>query len=339
MSDILNFVNDTTQISNCKYFFNNEVFSNTTISIAFDDKFIYKYSCDWLYLILYYFNPDNPSGIYNSLKSIFIKYKSINGTFIPGNSVLVSSSFSSGTIHGYLGIFEILIDLQTKTFDKYIVHQNAQKGIKELIELSVPKDKILYIDGDNLYDFEHLTLIPIRSHLIHFSPIDIPYLQQTIIPFLDDLLFKIESPVNECIAVIKSSKSSNITNDGIFMHDEIVNFCNKNIIKLVEPTDYSEDNYARIVHGAKKIVFSWGTTFHKGMLYISDNCKHIDVLVYGKVFETQYKSDSVSSNPFPQKYKQATIKYHIISSLSMFRPLNIPNRKMLLTKIDKYRKM
>jgi hypothetical protein len=338
MSDILSYVNDTTQISNCKYFFNNEVFSNTTISIAFDDKFIYKYSCDWLYLILYYFNPDNPSGIYNSLESIFIKYKSTNGTFIPGNSVLVSSSFSSGTIHGYLGILEILIDLQLKTFDKYIVHQNAQKGIKELIELSIPKDKILYIDGDNLYDFEHLTLIPIRSHLIHFSPSDIPYLQQTIIPFLDDLLFKIESPVNESIAVIKSSKSSNITNDGIFMHNEIVNFCNKNMIKLVEPTDYSEDNYARIIHGAKKIIFSWGTTFMKGMLYISDDCKDIDVLVYGEVFQTQYNSYSVSSNPFPQKYKQATIKYHLISSLNMFSHGNNTNRKILLRMIDKYRK-
>ena len=321
MSDILSFVNDSTQISNCKYFFNNELYSNTTISIAFDDNFIYKYSCDWLYLILvYYFNPDSPSELYNNLKSIFIKYKSTNGTFIPGNSVLVSSSFSSGTIHGYLGIFEILIDLQTKTFDKYIVHQNAQKGIKELIELSVPKDKILYINGDNLYDFEHLTLIPIRSHSTHFSPSEIPYLQQTIIPFLDNLLFKIESPVNECIAVIKSSTSSNTTNDGVFNHDEVVNFCNENIIKLIEPTDYSEDNYARIIHGAKKIITSWGTSFMKAMLYISDNCEHIDVLVYGEVFESQYKSTSESSNPYPHKYKQATIKYHLISSLSMFTP-------------------
>jgi hypothetical protein len=337
MSDILSFVKDNTQISNCKYFFKNELFSNTTISLAFDDKFIYKYSCDWLYLILVYFNPDNPSELYNSLKNIFTKYKSVNGMFIPGNSVLVSSSFSSGTIHGYLGIFEILIGLQSKTFDKYIVHQNAQKGIKELIELSVPKDKILYIDGDNLYDFEHLTLIPIRSHSTHFSPSEIPYLQQTIVPFLDNLLFKIESPVNEYIAVIKSSKSSNVTNDGIFMHDEIVNFCNQNRIKLVEPTDYSEDNYARIVHGAKKIIFSWGTSFMKGMLYVSDNCKHIDVLVYGEVFHSQYKSTSVSSNPFPQKYKQATIKYHLISSLNMFSYGNNTNRKILLRKIDKYR--
>jgi hypothetical protein len=149
--------------------------------------------------------------IYNTLKNIFIEYKSINGTFIPGNSVLVSSSFSSGTIHGYLGILEILIDLKSKTFDKYVVHQNAQKGIKELIELSVPKDKILYIDGDNLYEFEHLTLIPIRSHSTHFSTSEIPYLQQTIFPFIDDLLFTKESPVNKHIAVIKSSKSSNVT--------------------------------------------------------------------------------------------------------------------------------
>jgi hypothetical protein len=212
-------------------------------------------------------------------------------------------------------------------------------AIKELIELSVPKDKILYIDGDNLYDFEHLTLIPIRSHLIHFSPSELLYLQQTITPFLNDLLFKIESPVNEHIAVIKSSKSSNVTNDGIFMHDEIVNFCNKNMITLVEPTDYSEDNYAQIIHGAKKIIFSWGTTFMKGMLYISDNCKHIDVLVYGEVFQTQYNLNLVSSNPFPQKYKQSTIKYNLISSLNMFTLENNINLKILLTKIDRYRKM
>ena len=122
------------------------------------------------------------------------------------------------------------------------------------------------------------------------------------------------------------------------MHNEIVNFCNKNMITLVEPTDYSEDNYARIVHGAKKIIFSWGTTFMKGMLYISDNCEHIDVLVYGDVFQTQYISDSVSSNPFPLKYKQATIKYHLISSLNMFSYGNNTNRKILLRRMDKYRK-
>jgi hypothetical protein len=323
MADILRFLKDTTQISHCKYFFVNKLLGNTTVSIAFDDNGIYKYSCDWLYLILCYFNPGNPSPIYHALKSIFIRYKSTKGEFIPGNSVLVSSSFSSGTVHGYFGILEILIALQTQTFDTYIVHQNAQKGIKELIELSIPKEKVLYINGDKLYEFEHLTLIPVRTHATHFSTSHTPYLEQTIHPFLDTLLFKIESPVNESIAVIKSSNSTNTTNVGVFMHNEIVNFCKKNMITHIEPTDYSEDTYARIVHGAKKIVFSWGTAFMKGLLYISDDCQHIDVLVYGKEFHVQYTNISKGSNAFPHKYKQATIKYHLISALSTFIPFDL----------------
>ena len=313
MSDIITLCNDSTYIKNCNYYFLGKLHGNTTISLAFDTTYIYKYSCDWLSLIINYFYQNPNNDVYIKLKDTFLKNTSSKGIYIPGNSVLVSTSFSSGTVHGYVGIFEILIGIQYTNYDTYIVHQNAQKGIKDLIEIAIPKEKIYYMAEDTLYTFEQLTLIPIKTHNFHYTKSELPYLEGTIYPFIKSLLFTGPLPIHNSICILKSSQSSNLTVDGIFQFNEIELFCKTNGCLRIEPTEYSEDKYARIIHGTMRLIVSFGTTFFKAMLYISDQCKQIDVLVYGKNFEFQYKSYE-----FPSRYKEANISYHIVSSLEDF---------------------
>ena len=161
MSNIFYFCRDDTEIVDCKYVFLNELYGNSTVSLAFNAEHIFKYSCDWLYIIATYFHIPVPD-IYNRLMTTFMKYRFHSSVRIPGKSVLVSSSFSSGTVHGYIGMFEILMRLQGSSYDTYVVHQNAQNGIKDLIKLVVNIEKIHYLLPDTVYDFEHLSIIPIK---------------------------------------------------------------------------------------------------------------------------------------------------------------------------------
>jgi hypothetical protein len=221
----------------------------------------------------------------------------------------VSTSFSSGTGHGYFGILEILMSLNG-SYDTYVVHQNAQNGIKDLIELAVPSEKIYYILPDTLYAFDDLTLIPVRTHSIHFSEAE----KGTIRPITDyvhRLLFDSkEIPLSETVVVLKSSTSANLTGDGIFPYNTIVEFCDQKAWRRVEPIEHKEDEYARIIHGSKRLVMSFGTTWTKAMLYVSDRCEQIDVIINGSAFQMQYAAFIGTSVEFPRQYKNARITYH-----------------------------
>ena len=304
---ILDFCRDDTQIA-CKYIFLGQLWGNSTVSVAFDTESIYKYSCDWLYLIVSYLHASPTPGIYNDLFNVFQNCRSVQGCRIPGRSVLVSTSFSSGTIHGYIGILEVLMSLNGP-YDTYVVHQNAQHGIKDLIELAVPSEKIYYILPDTLYDFDDLTLIPVRTHSIHFSEAEYGTIQ-AITDFVHRLLFSIECPLSDTVVVLKSSTSANLTGDGIFQYEDIMTFSNQKGWPFIEPIEHKEDEYARIIHGSKRLVMSFGTTWTKGMLYISDRCEQIDVIINGSTYQEQYNAFLGSSHAFPSRYKNAAIIYH-----------------------------
>lgn len=304
---ILDLCRDETQIP-CKYIFLGQLCGNTTVSLAFDSECIYKYSCDWLYLIGSYLHTSPIPGIYTDLLNVFQNCRSVQGHRIPGRSVLVSTSFSSGTVHGYIGILEILLQLQG-VYDNYIVHQNAQNGIKDLIELAVPTEKIYYILPDTLYDCDDLTLIPVRSHSIHFTEPEAETIR-AIVEFLNGLIFTLPPHLSDTVVVLKSSRSINLTGDGIFQYEDIVAFCGQKGWTRIEPIDHNEAEYARIIHGSRRLVMSYGTTWIKAMFYISDRCEQIDVIINGPTYQEQYNAFLGSSHAFPSRYKNAVINYH-----------------------------
>jgi hypothetical protein len=241
-----------------------------------------------------------------------IRFQASSST-IMNKSVLVSTPFSSGTVHGYIGILEIISTIKQSNieYDNYIVHNNAQQGIKDIINLSFPSNKIIYIEPNTIYYIQNLQLIPIKYHCYHYNSSDeINYINTNINPLLNEIFFNKQSVINNNICILKSSKSINLTSDGIFNFNDIEKYCNKNNLVNIEPTNYSEDEYARIIYNSTNIIFSWGTVFFKGMIYISDLCKIIHVIISGDGFIGQY-----NNSPKPNKYKNAEIKYYIITKL------------------------
>jgi hypothetical protein len=102
------------QLSNCKYFLQGNPIGNTTLNIAFDKEGIYEFSNDWLYLLKVYYN--KVACPYKQLLETYLKYKDAPPiTVVKGTSVLLSTSFSTGTIHGYVGIFDIIYQLKKST--------------------------------------------------------------------------------------------------------------------------------------------------------------------------------------------------------------------------------
>jgi len=313
MPNILNYCNYEQSIQEVNYYFDQQLRGNTGISFAYSTNHIFSYSNDWLYLIKDYMKAYHP--IYRDIYRLYkmIRFHGSSST-IMNKSVLVSTPFSSGTVHGYIGILEIISTIKQSNieYDNYIVHNNAQQGIKDIINLSFPSNKIIYIEPNTIYYIQNLQLIPIKNHNYHYSSSDeINYINTNINPLLNEIFFN-KQPINNYnnICILKSSKSINLTSDGVFNFDDIEKYCNKNNLVNIEPTNYSEDEYARIINNSSNIIFSWGTTFFKGMLYISDQCKIIHIIIYGDGFIGQYNNSAK-----PNKYKNAEIKYYIITKL------------------------
>ena len=115
-----------------------ENFANTVLILAINNEhnFIYKYSNEWLYLISNYY----PNDFYNHLINFYygIVNHKVNVHIIHDEAISFITSFSTGTVHGYSGLFYIIseylnnIDLYKNK--KILVLKNSQKGMLDIIE-------------------------------------------------------------------------------------------------------------------------------------------------------------------------------------------------------------
>lgn len=303
VADILDM---STSIENCNYYLRSGLEGNTSINMAFNSQKLFSYSNDWLYLIWVYYSMNN--SIYPTLYSQWLAINTAPpAVHIPGNSVLVSSSFSSGTAHGYVGIFEIIAEMLKADlpYDNYIVHANAQDGVKHIISKAFPRANLVYIEPGIVYNLQHLTLIPIKHHNYHYTH-DMEHVIRDISPMVQRLFFTERAPIKK-LAVIKTNLGQNLTTDGVFLDADVCAFCKMHDITYVDPKDVTETEYFNTVHAAESIVFSWGTTHFKGMVYVSDACRQITVLVKGN-YLGQYETHR-TTNELVFKYKNANIKY------------------------------
>jgi hypothetical protein len=305
------------QLSNCKYFLQGNPIGNTTLNIAFDKEGIYEFSNDWLYLLKVYYN--KVACPYKQLLETYLKYKDAPPiTVVKGTSVLLSTSFSTGTIHGYVGIFDIIYQLKKSTvkYDNYMVHDNAQAGIKNIITNFFPNHNIVYIKPNIIYEFESLALIRVTHHNFHFRGKGELELIQNIQKLLNEYFLIPEFTFDENIAVIKNNNSVRLTGDGVYGWKEVQSFCKINNYKLIEPTESSEQVYYNRIYNCKNLILTWGTTYFKGLLYISDKCENITVLVAPGGYTSQYKS-FLNGKTLLTKYKNATITYKMVANLAL----------------------
>jgi hypothetical protein len=281
------------------------------------------YSTVWLYLFKKKFN----SGEIESYAQIYYlfchmkKYKHLSQR-IKEDVVCFINSFSTGCVHGYTTIFEIIYKyLKFKEkYKKYkiIVSKKSQKGILEIINFLcetkiIDKSLIIFLDSDVNYRFNSITFID-NCHENYYSTISRPF-SLNISTFITNhfihakFLANISSPINR-ICIIKSTISDNITKDGIVKQSVVEEFAKKNGLTNIEPTHYDEITLINILHSCNYIACSWGTAFMKNMVYISEKCTEILVLVNGENYTKQYK-EYVNTGELLTNFKNATINYVI----------------------------
>ena len=325
--NIIDILNKDKHIKNCNYFLDNTLYGNTSLNIAFNNSHICTYSNDWLYLVWYYYNPNHV--VYKNILSTWKNIKNkVPDIHISGNTVLVSSSFSSGTVHGYIGIWEIISEIKRCNikYDNYIVHQNAQQGIKDIISFAFSDCNIIYIKPNVIYNIESLILPQIIHHNYHYvSDIELDYISNNINPLLKNVFLDRQNTEQldtiDKLAIIKTTSGQNLTGDGVYNYDTTIQFCSSRGLLYIDPKDMHESKYFNLIYHSKNILFSWGTTHFKGLLYISDECENIIIIVKDS-FKQQYDR-MLKTDQLVYKYKNATIKYIEVSTDSALQSIQL----------------
>lgn len=300
-------------------------FGNTVLQVAIknSNNYIYKYSNEWLYLINVYY-PHNP--YYNEFINFYntiINKKNVQ--VINQNVISFITSFSLGTVHGYSGLFYI-IDEYLKNKDKFInhkiiVYKNSQNGLLNIIEHFINrgfinKNNIIYLEQNIIYHFTSIYFISNKYHIfnIELGNKVSNLINKYITPDTNNLVYmkSLKLPTNlEKILIIKGSNSINLTSDGVFLNNHINNFKNKWNLTHIEPGLIHEIHLIHIIQECSIFVVSWGTSFFKNYVYISDKCKKIIVLILkNSNFHNQYNNGYGSIS----KFKNANIIYKIVNN-------------------------
>ena len=296
------------------YYIDKNIIGISLMTLAISNNKILSNSNEFLYLIKVHY----PNGPYDKIIDIY-KYiiNNLNNNIIISDNVLsFITTFSTGTNHGYGGLFYI-INEYIKDYEKYkdykiIVYKNSQKGILDIInylkDTNIIKNDIIYIDSDIIYKFNKFVIIPNKYHVI--EPIYALEISNTIEKYLIKPNFNI---IYNKICIIKSSLSQNLTNTTIVDVNTVNNFSNKNNLIFVEPTNYNETDFINILYNCNLLVLSWGSTFFKNYYYISDKCEKIIILVIGDS-KNEY-NQYMNTNALFTKFRNATFEYIITDNL------------------------
>jgi hypothetical protein len=320
LDNLFTFCNYNNQQENVYYYIKKDNIGNALLTLSIKDDKILCLSNEYLSLIKIYYpgNIKMYNEIINYYKYILTNIKNNTNIIYMNNDngyLLFITTFSTGTAHGYAGLFDMLIQY-VNNYEKYkkykiILYKNSQQGIKDIIEYLANKNvimnNIIYIDSDIIYNFNNIFIIQNNHHII-----DGDFALETS-KFIENNLIKNDfSIIFNRIAIIKSSNSNNLTNDGLCTSDDIEKFSINNNLIFLEPTNYNEIDFINILYNTKFIVMTWGTTFFKNYYYISDKCVNIIILIIGEIYKIQY-DNAIKHNSIIKKFKNANIEYIIIN--------------------------
>lgn len=312
IDNLFDYCSDNELNNNSIFFIDKKIYWNTLIITAIDDNNkIIKFANEWLYFIY------NKSNRYNNL--FITSYKDVininNIIYINENVIPFISSFSKGTVHGYAGLFCIIYTYITN-FEKYknykiIVYNDSQLGMLQIIEHLcninlINKNNIIYIDDNIKYKFKSIFFIKNKLNTFYDTNIEETY---CISNFININWKNINTEYYNKVSIIKSNKSINITNTEEINYDNyMLNICNKYNLINIEAGSINENTLISIINNCKILVTTWGSAFLKNMIYISDTCEYIIVLIYGINYIQQYKNKLLPLNIF----KNTKIIYKII---------------------------
>ena len=311
-------LNNLKTVKNIIYFIGDNI-GNTKLILSYENnnKKICAYADEWLYLINVYYQQNHPYysflvNNYNDLISSDVTDKS----FSDYDVIPFITSFSTGTAHGYSGIFYILKEYinNIEHFKNYhiAIYIDSSQGILDIINHFIniniiDRNKIIKLSSSKKYLFKSIHFISNKWHQYPIT-LNLKLIKRYIVN-----KDKSSEYLNNCskICIIKNSGSINKTESGIVPRKKAEYFSNRNNLRFIEPTEMNEIDLINTLFYTTLFVVSWGTAFFKNYIYLSNRCKKIIVLVIGSDFITQYNNYRKENILF-NKYKNADIVYHIL---------------------------
>lgn len=291
--------------------------------INVDNNCIYKYANEWLYLIND-FNINNKG--YNSMSlnnyiniyNAIIKYNTKQIIHINENGLQLFTTFSRGSVHGFSGFYYTIIEYLTN-FDKYkdlklIIYKETQNGMLDIINFLcekniIDKSKIIYIEKNTYYTFLSITFIPNCFHVFYKELIP------NVDTFIKKYLVSEILDINENICLLKiENNGSYISSAGLFKLNIVEDFSKKYSFDIINT--HNEIELINRIYNCSILVISYGSTFFKNFIYISEKCKKVIVIVKDSYID-DYKrlcEISVEQAIIVKKYKNADFIYKIIDN-------------------------
>lgn len=300
-----------------------------TIAIDTKSKKMYTYSNEWLYLMKNYdYGYSHPDGVYYKRiirqYKIVINNKKINCCYSNYNVIPFISQQCTGSVHGYAALScmlnEYINNYSIYKNYKILVYSDSQQGILDIInhftdKNIINKEQIIYISPNIQYLFNCIRFIP-NQWRVYLPNLKIDLFDKYTINKNNYNFLPFE---NDKVCIIKSSLSQNMCSHGTVNYTIIQNFCDKNNLLFLEPTKMNEIELINRVNDCRIFVTSWGTSFLKNYVYLSNKCEKIIVFVIGPERLVEYNSILNTTHPkdgfvMPKQYKHATIHYYIIDT-------------------------
>lgn len=297
------------------YYIDNKEYFNLCLNENFN---IIRESNDWLYdlvpLPVSYHHLAHAEGIRNHIIHTPRSY-------VPEKVIPLISGFVCG-LHAFCGMYSILLqyleNIERYTEYKFIVYKNLQKGVKDLVDFFIDKERIIYIDADVVYKFDEIHIIRNELHSFYentdIRDRVIELIQKTIL--IEDVIVPKNLYQNN-LCIFKHLGSGVKSVSGSISRSGIDEFVNKSGFYFVEPSEYSEIEIIHIINSCgEKLLLSWGTPFQKNFIYIGDQIQHVIVPIIGNIFLQEY-NELCARGKMVYHFKNAVFHYYIVNELEI----------------------
>jgi hypothetical protein len=330
---MLNMSTNTSHASSALYYVHNKTFSITllVLGMQMEDQTALAQTNDffhvaWMRENIKWVMYREISRLYRFLQvSIYVgSLHHIRKRVIP-----LVTSFSRGTVHGYTGLWHILMQYVNSgaALRDYwlLVFRKSQGGILQIIEHActiklMDREKLLYIDPGKVYRFDEMQMLWFYNHDLFRLLIKDPKACLRVSDFIhfhfvDVITGNRSQPASmesDVVAVLKYQKSgSSLSKPGTLPEDVADRLVRLHNATLLEPEQMGEISLIRTIASCKALIVTWGTSFMKNFVYASDKCEQIVVYVYGDDdFRNQYNM-YLEAKTLPRRFRNAAIEYRL----------------------------
>jgi len=289
-------------VEQCKIYVSPNIHSNSILHCGYHENGVIANSSDYLGL-----RAGNGKGL---IMDMYNRCKNRPAHNISDEEVVsFISSFTNGTVHGYVAIYEFILHyLKNNMTARVLLCTKTQGGIRQLVSHCIGEDKIITLDVGKTYQYKQIYFIPVTE--MHFSDSFWKKNNHACMKLLVNPEF--DNGGKHHLCVMKTEECN--TNVGVISVKDASAFCEKNNLYFLRPVTHNEINTANLIWNCESIVFSWGTSYYKNLRYIGDKCKKIYVIVSDGFIE-QYNSRKrphFRPNSHVYKtYRNADVKYII----------------------------